>query len=85
MKLRKLSAVALVTLTLSFASCAATAVDVNRIGPLIEDVVDRHDAMVNGTLDPATISDADKATFLRSTALLRAIVNQARTNQGGGN
>lgn len=82
MKLRKMRWPALLLGLMLLPACAGTMIDVSRVGPLIDNVADRHDAMVNGTLDPATITPEDKATFLRSTELLRAVVNQARANAG---
>jgi hypothetical protein len=45
---------------------------------LVEDVAARHDALLDGTLDPKTISAADKATFKRSTMILRTVVKEAK-------
>ena len=36
-------------------------------------IMDRHDAMLNGTLDPATISEEQKTTDLRDTAIIRKV------------
>ena len=44
----------------------------------VQIICDRHDAMIDGKLDPKTISEADKATYKRSTELLRKVVNEAR-------
>jgi len=72
--------VAVMLLAVAGCNCPPTAVDVGQLGPLVDVVADRHDAMLAGSLDPATISEADRATFFRSTEILRSVVNQARAN-----
>lgn len=84
MKKTKLLTAAAFIATLFLPSCVtnASALDVDRVGPLIRDVTRRHDQMLNGELDPTTISELDKQTYLRSSQILNAIVDQAQVNQG---
>lgn len=67
----------LLAIVLPFAvgGCHRGEIQADAIAPLIEDVSARHDKLV--TKDP-TISDADKATYLRSTELLRRVVKEAK-------
>jgi len=48
------------------------------IDGLVDKVSERHDAMLNGTLDPKSVSPEDKATYLRSTQILREAINAAK-------
>tara|TARA_R100001086_G_scaffold87122_4_gene42593 strand:+ start:5054 stop:5314 length:261 start_codon:yes stop_codon:yes gene_type:complete len=52
-------------------------IQVENAGPLIRKVTERHDQMLNGELDPSTISEADKASYLRSSEILNGIVDAA--------
>lgn len=66
-----------VTLPLILGACCRGHISADAVAPLIEDVSALHDKLV--TKDPA-ISDADKATYLRSTELLRKVVKEAKGN-----
>lgn len=68
----------LAVLLLAGAGCSKGTIRADAIDGLIRQVSDRHDALLNGTLDPKTISEADKATFLRSTYLLKEVVKEAQ-------
>lgn len=70
----------LLVLAILVFSCAGcyTGIRPDAIDGLVRKVSERHDAMLNGTLDPKTISPEDKATFLRSTQLLNAVVDEAK-------
>ena len=47
------------------------------IAPAVELVTVRHDKMLRGEIDPAKLSEEDKATYLRSSELLRSVVAEA--------
>jgi len=49
----------------------------NNVKPATDLVVDRHNAMLNGTLDPASVSDADKAKYIQTANLLKEVVDKA--------
>ena len=74
--MRKLMVSAL--LLLACAGCSKGMIRADAIDGLVRQVTERHDAMLNGTLDPKTISEADKATFKRSTFLLNEVVREAK-------
>jgi hypothetical protein len=59
------------------------------VDDLIQKVCDRHDKLLNGEMDPKDLDGdgdvddddkADKATYLRSTKLLRGVVQTAQDN-----
>lgn len=56
----------------------STGIQPDAIEGLIQKVGERHDAMLDGTLDPKTISAADKVTYKRSTEILNKIVAEAK-------
>jgi hypothetical protein len=58
--------------------CSKGMIHVDAIADLTTDVCDRHDKLIQGTLDPKAMSEADKATFLRSSALLRKVLQEAK-------
>lgn len=58
--------------------CHKGEIQVGNVAPLTTDVCDRHDKLIKGELDPKSISEADKATYLRSSALLRKVLDEAR-------
>jgi len=60
------------------AGCTKGMVRVEAIAGLVEDVSRRHDSMLKGELKPESITDADRATWLRSTEILRGVVKEAR-------
>lgn len=68
----------LAVLLLAGAGCTKGTIHADAIDGLVEKISERHDAMLDGTLDPKTISEADKATFKRSTALIREIIQAAK-------
>lgn len=81
--IKKTLQVLLVGFTLSLAvGCSqkgyvrADAID----GSLIS-VCDRHDKMLKGELDPKSISEADKKTYLRTSELLRKAVAEAKKDE----
>jgi hypothetical protein len=47
------------------------------IAPAIEIVTMRHDRMLRGELDPAKIAPDDAESYLRTSALLRSVVDEA--------
>lgn len=49
----------------------------NNVKPATDLVVDRHNAMLNGTLDPSTVSEADKAKYIQTANLLKEVVDSA--------
>lgn len=68
----------LVTL-LAFAGCTANGkISADAIDSSVTAVCDRHDAYVS---DDPRLSDADKATFLRSSALLKKVVAEAKASE----
>lgn len=68
----------LVLLPFFMIGCNKGMVRADAIDGLTTDVCDRHDAMISGKLDPKSISEADKATFLRSSAILRKVLQEAK-------
>lgn len=54
--------------------------------PAIDDLIHattmRHDAMIQGTLDPKNMTPEDKAIYLRSSSALRAVVDTAMGREG---
>lgn len=60
------------------ASCNKGMVRADAIQGLNSDVCDRHDRMIRGQLDPKTLSEADRATYLRSSELLRKALREAQ-------
>lgn len=80
----KFGFIAVLLALLFLPACAgqATSLNVSNVGGLIDDLCNRHDEMLNGTLDPKTISVEDKASYLRSSNILRQTVQQARVNAG---
>lgn len=78
MKNWKLTVIALLAI-FALPSCKATGdmVKVGEIDGLIRVVADRHDALINGTLKHENISEAGRATYLRSTAILRKVLDTA--------
>lgn len=58
-------------------SCVSNSIDAAAIAEPVHLVTQRHDQMLDGTLDPSTISDDDKATFKRTSRLLNAVVDEA--------
>ena len=67
----------LAVLLLGSAGCSS-GIRAEAIEGLVGDVAARHDAMLDGTLDPKTLSAEDKATFKRSTRILLEIVKEAK-------
>jgi|GEM_PF-1076351 len=68
----------LVLLPLFMTGCNKGMIKADAVGPLTTDVCDRHDKLVTGQLDPKTLSEADKATYLRSSQLLRKVLSEAQ-------
>jgi hypothetical protein len=58
--------------------CSKGMIRADAIDGLVNKVCDRHDALLTGAADPASISDEDKATYLRSTRLLRELLKEAQ-------
>lgn len=58
--------------------CCTGTIKASEVDPLWGDVCNRHDKLVKGELDPKSISEADKATYLRSTQILRQILSEAQ-------
>jgi len=71
--------IVLVMLPLFMIGCTKGMIRADAIDGLTTDVCDRHDAMISGKIDPKTISEADKATYLRSTLLLRKVLQEAKS------
>lgn len=63
---------------LSIGGCSKGMIRADAVSPLTEDVTIRHDKLLRGELKPESISDADKATYLRSSELLRKTIKEAR-------
>jgi len=62
----------------ALSGCCKGHISADAIDGLVRKVSDRHDAMLNGTLDPKSVSPEDKATYLRSTELLRQALREAQ-------
>lgn len=58
--------------------CSKGTVRADAIDGLVDKIAERHDAMLNGTLDPKSVSPEDKATYLRSTQILKEILKEAQ-------
>lgn len=71
----KLSYLFLVVVMFSMTACARGMIHVDAMTPTLAPVMARHDAYV--LADPA-LSPEDKATYLRSTELLRGVVAEAQ-------
>lgn len=69
----------IIVLGLICTSCIGPAgmVRADAVKPGVDAVTQRHDAMLRGELDPASISEDDKRTFLRTSDLLRKTVDEA--------
>ena len=65
--------------SLFFTACKATGdmVKVGEIDGLVRNVCDRHDSLVNGTLKFSEMSEQKRASYLRSTAILRKVLDAA--------
>jgi len=71
----------------SVAGCSKGMISVDAVDGLTTDVCDRHDKILRGELDPKDLNgdgkvdekdDAKRATYLRSTELLRKVLSEAR-------
>jgi hypothetical protein len=72
-----LSLLVLVALT----SCQTQGmIQASNVADTLRPVLDRHEAILSGQLDPATISPEDKITFRRSGYLLRVALETALGN-----
>jgi len=76
MKHLLLSLLALLALT----SCQSGMIQASNVEQTLRPVLDRHEAMLTGQLDPATISPEDKITFRRSGYLIRVALETALGN-----
>ncbi len=65
--------------SLVFTSCLSPEgmVRVSEIDGVARRVCDRHDAMLNGTLKAADVTAAQKVVYLRSTEILRKVLDTA--------
>lgn len=71
----------LLLFTLSLPSCqSAGAIQASNIEQTLRPVLQRHEAMLNGTLDPTSISADDKISFRRSGYLLLVALETALGN-----
>lgn len=70
--------VLVIFIPLSISGCSKGMVRVEAIAGLVEDVSRRHDSMLKGEVKPESVSEADRATWLRSTEILRGVVREAR-------
>lgn len=70
---RRFTRCALLLIAALSASCATDMVRITEIADLVTAVSDRHDAYV--TADP-TVTDEQKRVFLRSTTLLRMVIEK---------
>ncbi len=66
-------------LSLAWAGCSRGMIRADAVGGLIQDVTTRHDKMLRGELKPEAISEEDKASYLRSSDLLRRTVKEAQS------
>lgn len=70
MKPSKLFALVTVLLCIALTSCQSQMLSAKAVEDTLRPVLQRHEAILNGTLDPATISVEDKITYRRSGYLL---------------
>lgn len=70
--------VLVIFIPLTMTGCSKGMVRVEAIAGLVEDVARRHDSLLKGELKPESVTDADRATWLRSTEILRGVVREAR-------
>jgi hypothetical protein len=76
-KIRALLLPALLIL-LTLTSCQTSGmIQASNVEQTLVPVLDRHEALLTGQLDPATISAEDKISFRRSGYLLRVALDQA--------
>lgn len=77
----KRSMVLLVVLLLPglLGGCTTGMVRADAIEGLVQKVCDRHDRLLKGELDPKALGEDDRATYLRSTELLRKTVAAAKS------
>lgn len=76
---KKSAMVFLVVITLPFMTgCTKGTIRVGAIDGSVSDVCDRHDKLLRGELKVESISAADKETYLRSSAILKAVVEEAK-------
>lgn len=70
--------ISLFLLCLALTSCQSTGmIDASNIAPTLRPVLERHEAVLSGQLDPATISAEDKITYRRSSYLLLVALETA--------
>lgn len=76
----KKASILLFALALPFGAvgCSQGMIRADGISGLVEKVTERHDKLLRGELKPDQISEEDKATFLRSSEILRRTVKEAR-------
>jgi hypothetical protein len=60
------------------AGCCKGHINADAIERSVKIVTERHDKMLKGEIDPKSVSAEDKATFLRTTELLRKVVDEAK-------
>ena len=59
-------------------SCSTVSDLLDKAGTSIEVVCDRHDALILGTLKPEDLTEAEKRVYLRTTALIRKLIESLR-------
>lgn len=67
---------ALVLLLMLVTSCQSGTVPVGELDGLFVPIMERHDRYVS---QDDTLTESDKATYLRSTAIMRDIITEAST------
>jgi uncharacterized protein HemX len=67
-----------IVLPLGIGGCGGGQIRAEAVDGLVRQVSDRHDKLVKGELKASEISEADRATYLRSTELLRKVLDEAR-------
>lgn len=65
-------------LPLADAGCSRGMIRADAIAGLTEDVCERHDKILKGEIKVETLSEEKKASYLRSTELLRRVIKEAR-------
>lgn len=76
--MRKLFASLLLVLALAAAGCCKGHVDADAIDGSVKLLVERHDAMLDGKLDPKSISEEDRKTFKRTGQLVVTALQEAK-------
>jgi len=77
--LKKAMVLLVAILLLGASGCSKGMIRADAIDGLVEDVCNRHDKILRGEIKLDQVSAEDKATYLRSTEILRRTVKEARS------